>query len=204
MYFIFLLTYLLYLLIRTSLIIVGFIVVPLMATFHTHTTVYTTSIINGRPILSWKHKFMYIFDNFEDGLIGASEFKDKSIFVRIVYWNFRNPVNNLRTLPYFSVKINPKKINYVLSSAKDFNGNVIINPTLRDYDRDDLRYTTLIWQDGYSNFRIQFKMFNKIWRFWIGYKIHVHDIYGIPENSYRYNGAGFATQFKKIYPRINK
>lgn len=197
-------TYLIFLALRTILITVGFILVPIMAAFHEHTTVKTISVVNGREILSWKHKFMYIWDNFEDGLMGASEYKDKSTFIRIVYWNFRNPANNMRIIPYLSCKINPNKIKYILSDVKDINGKVLAIPSLRDYDRDDLRYTTLIWQGIYSNLRIQFKMNGKIWRFWIGWKIYAHDKLGISSADYRYHGAGFATQFKRIYPRENK
>lgn len=197
-------TYLIFLALRTILITVGFILVPIMAAFHEHTTVKTISVVNGREIRSWKHKFMYIWDNFEDGLMGASEYKDKSTFIRIVYWNFRNPANNMRTISYLSCKINPSKIKYILSEAKDINGKVLTTPTLRDYDRDDLRYTTLIWQGIYSNLRVQFKMNGKIWRFWIGWKVYAHDKLGISPADYRYHGAGFATQFKRVYPRENK
>jgi hypothetical protein len=69
------------------------------------------------------------------------------------------------------------------------------------YDSDVFRFTSLTWCGIYSNLRVQFKMFGKIWRFWIGWKIYPHDSLGIDPSDYRANGAGFATQFKRIYPR---
>lgn len=200
-------TYVLFLLLRTILITIGFVLVPLMAAFSRYTTTTSISKVNSREILVWKHKFMWLWGNDEDGLIGASEFRDSSIFVRIVYWNFRNPVNNLRFVPFLSLKIDPAKIKYVAYGLKPYDntsfplGQI---PELYYYDRDDYTFVTLIWQGLYSNFRIQFKMFGRNWRFWIGWKIQIHDIYGIPETSYRYHSAGFASQLKRIYPRKNK
>jgi hypothetical protein len=198
-------TYFIFLIIRTLFILVGWILIPPLALFHTHTTKKEISVINGREILNFKYKFMFPWNNNEDGIAGASEFKDKPMWFRIVYWSaLRNPANNLRFVKYITCKIEPSKVKFILSKAQDINGNVIANPTLRDYDRDDLRYTTLIWQGIYSNLRIQFKMNGKIWRAWIGFKIYAHDSLGISPADYRYHGAGFATQFKRVYPRENK
>ena len=90
-------------------------------------------------------------------------------------------------------------------------------------DDDRVRFISLVWQGIFSNFRIHFKMYTpdfefkwilkyipipisvnispKIWRFWVGWKIYPHDKLGISANNYRKFGAGFATQFKRIYPR---
>lgn len=201
---IFIPTYLIFtLFINIPTIILGWILIPPMAFLHKHTTKKEISIINGREIINWKYKFMFIWSNQEDGLAGASEYKDKPLWFRIVYWSaFRNPSNNLRFVPYISVKLNPEKIKFrAYGSVKTLNDGIISSPTLRDYDRDDLRYTTLVWQGIYSNLRIQFKMNGKIWRFWIGWKIYAHDKLGVSSADYRYHGAGFATQFKRVYPR---
>jgi hypothetical protein len=148
---------------------------------------------------------MYPWNNQEDGILAGSEFKTSPDWIRIIYWSaLRNPANNLRFVKYITCKIESDKVRYILSEAKDISGNVIKNPTLRDYDRDDLRYVTLIWQGIYSNLRIQFKMNGKIWRTWIGWKIYAHDSLGISPADYRYHGAGFATQFKRVYPRENR
>lgn len=48
---------------------------------------------------------------------------------------------------------------------------------------------------------LRVKLVYKIFRFWIGWKIYPHDQLGISPNDYRFSGAGFATQFKRIYPR---
>lgn len=192
-----------YFLIKIPFSALGLFLVPLMALFWRYTTKTEISVINGREILNWKHKFMFIWGNNEDGIMGAEEFKNSSNFVRIVYWSaYRNPANNLRFVPYITCKINPSKVNLrVFAKVKDLNGNILENYSRRDLDRDSLRYTTLIWQGLYSNLRIQFKMFGKIWRFWIGWKIYAHDIFGTSPNDYRIKGAGFATQLKRIYPR---
>lgn len=198
-------TYLLFLILRTVGILLGWVLIPTLAFLHPYTTKKEISIINGREILNFKYKFMFPWNNQEDGIAGASEFKDKAMWFRIIYWSaVRNPVNNLRFVKYLNCKIEPNKVKFILSRVSDINNNVVVNPTLRDYDRDDLRYTTLVWQGIYSNFRIQFKMFGKIWRFWIGWKIYPHDSLGIGPNNYRAKGAGFATQLKRVFPRENK
>lgn len=183
--------------------IIGLFLVPPMALLNKYTTKKEISIINGREILNWKYKFMYIWSNQEDGLDGAEEYRDKPLWFRIIYWAVvRNSSSNLRFVPYISVKLNPEKIKFItFGQVKNLNGDININPSLRDYDRDDLTFGILIWQGIYSNLRIQFKMNGKIYRFWIGWKLYAHDKLGISPADYRYYGAGFATQFKRIYPR---
>lgn len=198
-------TYILFtLLISIPTIILGWILIPPMALFNKYTTKTETSIINGRHILNWKYKFMYIWSNQEDGIMGAEEYKDKSNFIRIVYWSaLRNPSNNLRFIPYLSVKIEPTKVKYI--GTKPIRQATTITdismPEIYKYDDDRFTFISFTWQGLYSNFRWQFKMFDRVWRFWLGWKIYPHDQLGISTSNYRYHGAGFATQFKRIYPR---
>lgn len=204
----FILTYILFSLLRTFFIVLGWIIIPPLAILNKYTTKEEISKVNGRTIINWKSRLFWVFSNQEDGLDGASEFRDKPLWFRIIYWSaIRNPANNLRFVPFLSLKIDPTKIKYVAYGLKPYDntsfplGQI---PELYYYDRDDYTFVTLIWQGLYSNFRIQFKMFGRNWRFWIGWKIYIHDIYGINPDNYRYHGAGFATQLKRIYPRENK
>jgi hypothetical protein len=228
-------TYIIFLLFRTLMIAIGWIVVPPMAALHKYTTKTEISIINGREILNWKYKFMYLFGNDEDGLIGASEFKDKSIFVRIVYWCCRrNPANNMRFIPFISVKPNPSQIKFKLfGNILDFYSNKIeLDARYQTLDEDIYRFITLTWQGIYSNLRCQFKahvpetsyevlfklwfitipkphtirikIVPKIFRLWVGFKLYPEDQFGLSKTDYRRYGAGFATQLKRIYPRENK
>lgn len=207
MYFIFFLTYVFMFTFNTVFTILGYVTIPPMALLHKYTTTTAISKINGREILVWKYKLMWIWGNDEDGLIGASEFKDSTIFVRIVYWcMWRNPANNIRFIPYLSVKPIPEKIQFkVFGKILDFDGNKVeLDANYRILDDDKYRFTTLTWQGYYSNIRIQFKLINRIWRFWIGFKLYPEDKFGLWELDYRKYGAGFARQLKRIYPRENK
>lgn len=149
-----------YFLIKIPFSAMGLFLVPLMALFWRYTTKTEISVINGREILNWKHKFMFIWGNNEDGIMGAEEFKNSSNFVRIVYWSaYRNPANNLRFLPYITCKINPSKVKFKLSKVRNLEGKVMKTPSYYDYDRDQYRFISFIWQGLYSNFRIQFKFY---------------------------------------------
>src|SRR5690606_21234925 len=176
----------LFLILRVIVILLGWIVIPPMALFHKHTTRTETSIINGRPILNFKYRWMFPWNNNEDGVLAGSELIGYPDAIRIIYWTaYRNPANNLRFVPYLSVKLNPKKINFIGSKyVKDIDGNKKI-ALLRDYDKDEYRFFSLTWQGMYYNIRFQWKMFGKIWRFWVGWKIYPHDKLGIPNWDYR-------------------
>lgn len=194
--------WLIFLAFRTLIIALGWIVIPPLALFYKFTTKQEISAVNGRGILNWKYKIFWLWSNQEDGILAGEELLGWPNAIRIIYWSaLRNPANNLRFIPFLSVKINPNKIKYKVSKLSTTEGHVIEIASLYMYDRDYLRFTTLIWQGFYSNLRIQFKMFGKIWRFWIGWKIYAHDINGIDPTNYRAKGAGFATQFKRVYPR---
>ena len=192
-------TWILFFIIRTLFILLGLIIVPILSIFNL--TKEETSKVNGRKILNWKYKLFYIWSNDEDGVIAGEELLDYPSWIRMIYWSaIRNPANNLRFVKGISCKIEPTKVKYRASNIKNFNGPDD-SMSIYDYDEDDLRFMTLTWCGLYSNLRIQFKMFSKIWRFWIGWKIYPHDSLGISPNDYRASSAGFATQFKRIYPR---
>lgn len=199
--------YLIFLLFRTLTIILGWVLIPPMAVLWKYTAKEEISMVNGRTILNWKSKLLFPWSNQEDGILAGAELKGYPNWVRIIYWSaIRNPANNLRFIEGLSCKIEKSKVEFIGSDTKDLSGTRLYKKDVPYimYDMDQYRFTTLTWQGLYSNLRIQFKMFGKIWRFWIGWKIYPHDKLGINSYDYRYKGAGFATQFKRIYPRNNK
>jgi hypothetical protein len=195
--------WLLFLLFRTLMIVLGLIIIPPLAILYKLTTKTEISIINGRPILNWKYKLFWLWSNQEDGILAGEELLKYPNSIRIIYWSaIRNPANNLRFVPFFLVIPNPSKIKYKLyGKIKDLQDNIIETTDLTILDSDKYRYITITYQGLYSNLRIQFKMFGKIWRFWLGWKLLPGDILGLWELDYRRYGSGFATQFKRIHPR---
>lgn len=203
---IFILSWVLYLVLRTVFILLGLVIVPILSVLDLTKT--EVSKVNNRIIYNWKYKLFYIWSNDEDGVIAGEELLGYPRWVRMIYWSaIRNPANNLRFIKGFSCVIEPQNVKFAGTNLKKLNGTkYTIYPfvtvgALKMYDSDEFRFITLTWCGFYSNLRIQFKMNGKIWRAWIGYKIYPHDSFGIPETDYRYHGAGFATQFKRIYPR---
>jgi hypothetical protein len=204
MILIYILSWFIFLGFRTIGILLGLLLIPPMAILNKYTTKTETSIVNGRSILNWKYKFMYLWSNNEDGVLEGEEFIGYPKWFRIIYWSaIRNPFNNLRFVSLFSVKPQPSNIQYKLyGKVRNFDGKIISDLSdLTILDDDKYRFVTITNQGLYSNLRIQFKMFNKIWRFWIGWKLYPHDVGGLWEYDYRRFGAGFATQFKRIHPR---
>jgi len=150
-----------------------------------------------RGIIVFKHWFMYPWNNFEDGLIAGDEHKDKPDWVRMLYWNvWRNPANGLRFIPYISCRLKPDKIRWKgkLTDNKPFT-------SLYDYDDDTRTFWLVCWQGLYSNIRFHLLFRKKIYRLWIGWKVHPKDSLGIDPNDYRKHGCGFAQQLKRVYPR---
>ena len=194
--------YLLFLIFRTLAIVVGIVLIPPQAILYRVFTKEQVSIINGRVILNWRLKFMWSWSNEEDGVLAGDELKAYPNAIRIIYWSaIRNPANYLRFVRALSCLIDPTKVKWACNTPKTLDGYKMRLWTPHIYDSDEYRFFCFTWCGVYSNLRIQFKMFRKIWRFWIGWKIYPHDKYGIPETNYRYYGAGFATQFKRIHPR---
>lgn len=181
-------SWILFLVLRTICILLGWVLVPIAALCKAYKSEYDPAkdLKKENPIVyhfTWS--LMFIWDNFEDGIANDMYYKSDSLFKRIIYWScIRNPANNLRVVPHLSCKIDPIRVRYI--------GN----------QSDIYKYDTKIpqwffaWQGVYSNLFYQFKIGSSLYRFWIGWKIFPTDIYGV--TSYRKDGAGFATQFKKI------
>lgn len=180
--------WILFLCLRMVLIILGWVMVPL-AIMLDQTHVMMSRVHGPRFILEFTGIF-WLWSNSEDGIMAAHEFKDWPNWFRILYWcAFRNPVNNLRFVPYLSCKINPRII--------DGCGSRPGYPRMYDQTPPEPEWF-YYWQGLYSNVWIQWKMFGSVWRFWIGWKIFPKDYLGIEKTDYRWHGAGFATQFKRL------
>jgi hypothetical protein len=191
-----------FLLFRTGLILLGLVLIPPQALLYKIFTKEQLSIINGRVILNWRISLMWLWSNEEDGILAGEELIGWPNAIRIIYWSaIRNPANNLRFVKFLSCLIDPAKVKWIGNTPKALNDYKLQLWTPYVYDSDEYRFMCFTWCGVYSNLRIQFKIFRKIWRFWIGWKIYPHDKYGISDTNYRYYGAGFATQFKRIYPR---
>lgn len=160
---------------------------------------------NPRVEYHFTWPFMFVFDNFEDGIANDTYVFYPDMFRKIVYWScIRNPINNLRIVPVLSCKINPNRVYFIGSFFNLLPGDPMLATMAHSIEGEELirKYDTKIphwffaWHGLYSNFYWQFNAFGKLWRFWIGHKIQPADIYGV--STYRQPGAGFATQFKRV------
>lgn len=177
-----------FLALRTLLILVGWIVVPISAALGAYEK-YQGADGVGTPRDQYRFtwRWMWLWDNQEDGIANDTYVKFDSMFMRIVYWScFRNPVNNLRYVPLLSCKIDPSDVYFI--GSKDL---------ALSYDKKPAEVEWFYaWHGVYSNIWVQFEMFGGIWRFWLGWKIFPSDMYGV--STYRKDGAGFAIQFKRL------
>lgn len=190
-------------LVRLPLFLLGWILVPLAAILNAYYTRYDQNKAAKKedPIVyHFIWPFMFLWDNYEDGVANNMYSRHSNMFLRICSWYNRNPVNNLRITPYLSCKVEPSKINFIGSFAdsKDAPSNINeiwFKSHIMQYDTKVPQYF-LCWQGLYSCFYWQFEMGGKLRRLWLGWKLYPTDIYGVTE--YRKLGAGFATQFKRI------
>lgn len=185
-----------FLLFRTVVILLGWILIPIAAAAGAYDKQYDEHKADKgeNPIVyffTWK--FMFPWDNWEDGIANDMYWKAPNLFLQIVYWSaFRNPANNLRKVPGLSVHIEKEKVGFVGNLGSDY--------ALTAYDEDHLTFAYFCWHGFYSNFRWQFRFFGKIFRLWIGWKIYPEDS-KFEVRGHRKEGAGFGTQFKRCYPR---
>jgi hypothetical protein len=163
-------------LILTPLYILGWILVPIATASGAYVSSIEKSIYGEyRLVYHFTWPFMYIWDNWEDGICAGQQYKELASKARqIIYWTcFRNPVNNHRAVPYLSCKIDPKKVKFYGTDTNYF-----------------------AYQGMYSNLYQEFKLFKWKFRFWIGHKISRADT--VKVSAYKSRGAGFALQLKGI------
>ena len=191
----FALSYIGFLAMRTILILIGWIVVPLAVLCRAYEVRPSRIYSDGRMVRAFTWKYIWLWGNEEEGIGWYGDYD--SLAMKIIYSEcFRNPVNNLRYVPFFSLKIDPEGVKFVgsLGSHKDNLERHIVEK----YDSDDEVFWSLTYQGLYSNIRVHFMFRNVRYRFWLGWKIYPEDIYGLPSWDHRRATAGFATQLKKI------
>lgn len=210
------------LLVFLPLFLIGLILVPLAVlcgAYHSEIDQVKEDKGEYPVVYHFTWPFMWLWDNYEDGIMNQTYFYSPNHLIQAMYWYLRNPVNNLRIVPYLSADLYPDKINFwgsvdglVLFKPAPVSDDLFEQPLIRLMDEFDTKKPQwwFAWQGVYSNFFWQFKMpftlkvpftklgYNKgdLMRFWIGWKIYPTDIYGITE--YRMRGAGFALQFKVV------
>lgn len=190
--------WLVYTLVYAVLIAIGWVLIPIAALFRAYD--YGQASTGLMYHFTWP--FMWLWDNYEDGIAAGRQYKDCGpVWKQIIYWScIRNPVNNLRIVPYLSCIIDSTRVNYIgeveLFKAKSPQDDKRIY-ILRKFDTKVPQWF-FAWQGLYSNFYWQFVLRGTLRRFWIGWKIYPIDVCGLSENSYRKHGAGFALQFKVV------
>jgi hypothetical protein len=185
---------------RVALIGIGYIVVPIAVIFGAYSM--KPRMLAGKSVdmgyFTWK--WMWLWGNDEEGIawydtMNISFFgwfevtiKFKALPLKIIYSSCkRNPVNNLRYVPWLSVKIDPAKVRYVAKPKFE---------DLKLYDSDKLNFKYYAWQGIYSCYRSHFQVFGYRFRFWLGWKFYVDDVNGVFDH--RKESAGFASQLKGI------
>jgi len=181
--------WILFLSLRTVLILFGWVTVPIAALLYFYGwQMDQDGVGNARMEAHFTSRFMWLWDNQEDGIYNDTYWKAPNEFIQIVYWScLRNPANNLRYVPYLSLKIDPKRVQWI--------GGPFIYPKFFDQKPPRPEWF-FAWQGIYSNFFWQFNFRGEIYRAWIGWKIMPYDVNGVTDH--REHSAGFATQFKRL------
>lgn len=184
--------WILFILFRTIVILIGWITVPLSALFKLHYRTYDQAKAEKKEnpyVYHFSWKLMYPWDNDEDGIANDMYYKAPNLFLQIIYWScVRNPANNLRYVPILGARLYPKKIKFIGS----FGSHPKSAPA---YDvKHPLWF--FCWCGFYSNVCVLFNMGGVLYKFRLGWKIHPIYINGIPP--VRLPRAGFAIQFKKV------
>jgi hypothetical protein len=161
-----LLTWPLFALVQIPLYILGWILVPIAAALKAHTKTPVDGLDgNGQPRVDYHFtwKFMYVWDNWEDGICAGRQYLDlPGEFLQIVYWScVRNPINNTRVAPILSCTIDPKRVKYIGSRGWP-----------QEYDKKPASSEYFYaWCGVYANLWWQFKVRGSVYRLWIGHKI---------------------------------
>lgn len=186
---------------RLVVILLGFVFIPIAVAFKAYSK--RKSPINDKEIVLYTSRVMQAWSNLEDGELAGEEFKDKPDWFRILYWSaYRNPASGLRWMPFFSCKIKPEELKFiikqqgwpVITERSDATFNVLDDA---EEGKTIKSFYYLCWQSWfYSNIRFEFCLFGSYRRLWIGHKLYPSAKFVIPE--YQAHGAGYGTQFKKV------
>lgn len=195
-------TWLMFVCLRTIMIMIGWVLVPIAVWFGEYHN--RKSRYYDKEVLSFTWPWMFPWGNEEDGIGAGVQYRDMgSLDKQIIYWScLRNPVNNLRFVRWLSCDIDPERVRFTGTfgeylSQGMFEGVLGKPPSLQisQYDTKVPQWF-IAWCGVYSCWYWQFMLFGKLRRLWIGWKIYPTDVMGV--TSYRLYGAGFATQFKVV------
>lgn len=183
-------TWILYTILYVILIGLGHLIIPillLIRAYGPHFSWRYSQIYQG-----FKPKWLfYLWSNEGDGLFPPeyeARYPDWSFFFRAWMWSaVRNPVNNLRFIPFLNCKIDPAKVKWI--------GSLGQNAQL--YEPNEKRtYWFFCWCGWYSNLRRLYLHRGRLKEFWIGWRIWPNDIHGVTE--YRKHSAGFTLQWRYV------
>lgn len=190
-------TFLLIGILKVVFSLLGIIMIPLAVLFGAYQD-KPSPMFENQIIKQWTWKIMEPWQNYEDGIVAGSEYKDKPEWFRIIYWSaIRNPANAIRFWSLTAPKVKQAQVKFIASwgSTKD---NLPL-ATLLDKEEHGV-FWYLAWQGAYANFRIQFNINNgNQIRFWIGTKIYPSSQHKIPY--YQRHGIGTTLQIKRLQPK---
>jgi len=192
----------LFLLVRTFFILLGYVMVPTAVLCRAYKEVDSEFSNKHQKIYLFTWKIMAPWQNYEDGF-AWNTYKDfGSLLLNAIYWScFRNPANGLRFLPITGFKLDVSRIGFVgtFGTIEQYRIHEEFNQDLTwvlRFDESTPQWY-FAWQGLYSNFFWHFKLFGKLFRFWIGFKVFPKSlVLGVPE--YQKKGVGFATQLKQV------
>lgn len=180
----------LYTTLYVALILIGHLIIPPLLLLRAYGPYFSPRY--AQNYLGFKPKWLfYLWSNEGDGLFPPeyqSRFPQWSFFRRAWMWTaVRNPVNNLRFVPFLNCKIDPKKVRWV--------GSLGQNPDLYE-PKEKRTYWYFCWCGPYSNYRRVYLSGGRLKEFWIGWKIWPSDINGVSE--FRKHRAGFTLQWRYL------
>lgn len=142
----------------------------------------------GFPITAWRGGWLtWLWGNEEDGVTGPQWWlirtgatvlpSNRWKLARAAYrWSaLRNPSNNMRFIPGVNPVIEPSRIQSVRAARWIFT-----------------------WQGPFAGFIWFPRIGEKVFRFWIGWKLKPEDAQGVDDHDMRKPRCGFAMQFKRV------
>jgi hypothetical protein len=143
----------------------------------------------GRHITRWCGGWLtWVWGNEEDGVTGPVWWEQRTKaehgYVERAWsayrWSaHRNPVNNLRFIPWVNPVIEPARIRF----------------SQRALGYSDWTFT---WQGPYAGLLGFIMVRRRTFRFWLGWKLKPDDRRGVPDTDMRKPRCGFAIQFKRV------
>ena len=181
------------------LFIIGLVLVPIAYLFGTERDQFQNLHFKLR-------KLMWLWDNDEDGIDGHTWWADqnvgKSQWGLVWSWYLRNPVNNLKYIPYFNPIITNPLHNQYIGTAMD---NLLEDTNPRAENQWFYCWKFPHWGFYYYNYDFSKNTYTK---FFIGWRIRPQDDIAFDENdgrwahndprwiNYKNKTVGFAGQFR--------